>query len=75
MKASNSTAGQQLQVQNDYYSQSSNFTKDNVFYYSVMPGNYPATMRTVMNKRGNWVEVRSMTHDVTITYRSPKKMP
>jgi hypothetical protein len=33
------------------------FTKDQTFTYCVMPGNYPATMRTVMSKRGNWTEV------------------
>ena len=42
----------------DYYSQNSGLTKDMTFYYCVMPGNYPGTMRTVMNKRGNWTEVR-----------------
>ena len=43
----------------DYYSykQDTQFTKDQTFYYCVMPGNYPATMRTVMNRRLNWVEV------------------
>ena len=27
------------------------------YTYCVMPGNYPATMRAVMTKRGNWTEV------------------
>jgi len=27
------------------------------YLFCVMPGNYPATMRTVMTKRGNWSEV------------------
>jgi len=38
-----------------------------------MPGNYPSTMRTVMNKRGNWVEVIFLI--VKITHRLLKKMP
>jgi hypothetical protein len=33
------------------------FTKDQTFYYCVMPGNYPATMRNIMTRRLNWVEV------------------
>jgi hypothetical protein len=39
------------------HSETGPYTKDQTFYYSVPPGNYPATMRAVMNKRGNWVEV------------------
>ena len=37
------------------------FTANSTYYYCVMPGNYPSTMRTVMNKRGNWVEVSFRT--------------
>jgi hypothetical protein len=33
------------------------FSKDQTYNFCVMPGNYPATMRAVMTKRGNWVEV------------------
>jgi hypothetical protein len=33
------------------------YSKDQTYFYSVPPGNYPATMRAVMNKRGNWTEV------------------
>ena len=30
------------------------------FLYCVMAGNYPATLRTLMNKRGNWQEVSAV---------------
>lgn len=42
---------------NEKHQEQYNFTKNQTFVYCVYPGNYPATMRTVMNKRGNWVEV------------------
>ncbi len=35
-------------------------SKEQTYYYCVPPGNYPATMRAVMNKRGNWVEVKEV---------------
>ena len=55
----------------EYYSQATTYTKDQTYYYCVMPGNYPATMRTVMQKRGNWVEVNNSQQ--SSLYRSLKK--
>ena len=66
MKSTTNNTGGGGNKENEYYSRKENtgefntFTKDQNFTYCVMPGNYPATMRTVMNKRGNWNEVRLM---------------
>lgn len=44
----------------EYYKPDTPYTKADTFLYSVMPGNYPATMRAVMQKRANWTEVRAV---------------
>ena len=44
----------------------SSFSNNQTYFFCVMPGNYPASMRTVMTKRGNWQEVR-IHHKVIIS--------
>lgn len=65
LAASGSSGGYQAPVtvirekEAEFYKVDTPYTKAESFLYCVMPGNYPATMRAVMQKRGNWTEVRS----------------
>ena len=52
------------QKEAETFSQLAAGTKDQTFYYCVVSGNYPTTMRTVMSKRLNWVEVGNF--DLTV---------
>jgi hypothetical protein len=59
----------------EYYKVETPYTKSESFYYCVMPGNYPATMRTVMQKRGNWTEVSQLLFVAFPYFRFPKRRP